>query len=141
MNQAQYKSHSFYLTDSLLPLNPYHNRRQDGGLLLLVSPALKNQCSISYKSRFSLVVTIQPSNKKIAFVYFPPSLDDQIIKTELSKTIHFINLWDQMEFILLSSMYYQDQINLNSLFLPFFNSLQQPLSFQVAGAPVIYIYL
>lgn len=88
MNQAQYKSHSFYLTESLLPLNPYHNRRQDGGLLLLVSPALKNQCSISYKSRFSLVVTIQPSNKKIAFVYFPPSLDDQIIKTELSKIGH-----------------------------------------------------
>lgn len=88
MNQAQYKSHSFYLTESLPPLTSYYNRRQDGGLLLLVSPALKNQCSISYKSSFSLVITIQPSNKKIAFVYFPPSLDDQIIKTELSKIGH-----------------------------------------------------
>jgi hypothetical protein len=84
MNQARYQSHSFYLTESLYPLHPYHNRRQDGGLLLLVSPALKNQCMISYKSRYSLVVTIKPSNKKIAFVYFPPSLDDQTIEYELT---------------------------------------------------------
>lgn len=82
-NKQRYDSNSFFLTDSLYPSNPHYNRRQDGGLLIFASPTIKQKCTISYKSRYSIVVEIAPSKTKIAFVYYPPSLTNQEIATDL----------------------------------------------------------
>ena len=82
-NKQRYDSNSFFLTDSLYPLNPFHNRRQDGGLLIFASPSIKQQCTITHKSRYSIVIEIAPSKTKIAFVYYPPSLTNQEISADL----------------------------------------------------------
>jgi hypothetical protein len=82
-NKQRYNSNSFFLTDSLYPLNPHHNRRQDGGLLIFASPSIKQYCTTIYKSRYSIVIEIAPSKTKIAFVYYPPSLTNQEISTDL----------------------------------------------------------
>lgn len=82
-NKQRYDSNSFFLTDSLYPLNPHHNRRQDGGLLIFASPSIKQQCTVIFKSRYSIVIEIAPSKTKIAFVYYPPSLTTQDISTNL----------------------------------------------------------
>jgi hypothetical protein len=83
MRMDQYRSHSFFLSDSLFPTNPHLNRRQDGGLLLFASPSIKDCCKITHRSRYSLVVDINTSGKRICFVYYPPSLDDTIISKDL----------------------------------------------------------
>ena len=92
MNMHQYQSHSFYISDSTYPINPHFNRRQDGGLFLFASPSIKDNCTVIHRSQYSIVVNIQPSNKRICFVYFPPSLSDNVIANEL-KVIGKIDLF------------------------------------------------
>jgi len=77
----QYISDPFYLTESTYPENPHPNRRQDGGLLALCHPSLKNKITIFYCSRYIIGLTIY--GIRIAFVYFPPSLSNVEITYEL----------------------------------------------------------
>ena len=84
-NRPTYLSNSFLFAESLFPENPHLNRRQDGGLLILINPQLRSNFSLSYRSRYSLVIRHEMSETTLAFSYFPPSLSDTDITTELAK--------------------------------------------------------
>jgi hypothetical protein len=88
LNQHRYKSHSFYLQESI-PLDKTHTtRRQDGGLLLLASPTLTNLISITSVTQYSITIKMTNSNERIAFVYYPPSLSTDSIQSDLQAIGH-----------------------------------------------------
>ena len=82
-NRSTYQSNSFFLDESLYPNQPHLNRRQDGGLLILINPLIRTNYSITYKSRYSLAVQDLSTSTIIAFTYLPPSLDADTVLTEL----------------------------------------------------------
>ena len=83
-NRSTYLGNSFLLAESDYPNQPHHTRRQDGGLILLISPSQRSNITLTYRSRYSFVIEHGPSNAKIAFTYLPPSLSDEEIHIELS---------------------------------------------------------
>ena len=83
LNQHRYKSHSFYLEESTPSKNSISTRRQNGGLLLLASPTIANLISATSVTQYSITIEIINSNERLAFVYFPPSLSNDIIQLEL----------------------------------------------------------
>ena len=83
LNRNKYKSHSFYYQESTYYANNYTNRRHDGGLLLLVSPTISNQISITSTTKYSININLKNTNKNLSFVYFPPSLSNSTIQNEL----------------------------------------------------------
>lgn len=83
LNQHRYKSHSFYLQESIPSNNTHTTRRQNGGLLLLASPTIANLISITSVTQYSITITMTNSDERIGFVYFPPSLSNNIIQLEL----------------------------------------------------------
>jgi hypothetical protein len=85
LNRNKYKSHSFYLQESSYTNNPSTNRRQDGGLLLLASPSISKNITITYTSKYSIKIQIINSKQLLAFVYFPPSLSEDLVSDELAK--------------------------------------------------------
>lgn len=85
LNRNKYKSHSFYLEESIYPNNPSTTRRQDGGLLLLASPSISRNISVIYTSKYSIKIQIINSKQIFVFVYFPPSLTDDLVFAELTK--------------------------------------------------------
>ena len=88
LNRTHYTNHPFYLTESLYPTNPHINRRQDGGLVILASPSISNNITITSSSQYSISLRINDSNKILTFVYFPPSLSDSILQNELTLIGH-----------------------------------------------------
>lgn len=83
MNRNKYQNHSFFYAESHYPTTPSLNRRQDGGLLMLISPPLKTKITILYISQYSLKIKINDSNQILLFTYLPPSLSDVLITQEL----------------------------------------------------------
>lgn len=83
LNQHRYKSHSFYLKESTPPNNTHTTRRQNGGLLLLASPIIAKLISITSVTQYSININMTNTNERISFVYFPPSLSNDIIQQEL----------------------------------------------------------
>ncbi len=83
LNRTRYQSHSFFLAESTYPQYPHINRRQDGGLILLSSPEISKNISILHTSTYIIKIKILTTNQTIAFVYFPPSLSDTQLTSEL----------------------------------------------------------
>lgn len=84
LNRTRYLSHSFFLAESTYPQHPHINRRQDGGLILLASPEISKKIFILHISTYIIKIKILTTNQTIAFVYFPPSLSDTQLITELN---------------------------------------------------------
>lgn len=82
LNQNRYKSHSFYLQESIPSINT-STRRQNGGLLLIASPTMADHISVTSVTQYSITIKIINSDERLAFVYFPPSLSNDIIQLEL----------------------------------------------------------
>ena len=83
-NRHTYLANSFLFAESEFPDQPHLNRRQDGGLIILIHPSHRNNFNLIYQSRFSLVIEHISSATNIAFVYLPPSLLPEQITTELA---------------------------------------------------------
>jgi hypothetical protein len=81
LNRNQYLSNSFYLGESSYSEPKFYGRRRDGGLVAFISPSIRESTSIFYKSEY--ILGIIHGSLKIGFVYFPPSLDNEVIKQEL----------------------------------------------------------
>lgn len=88
MNRTRYLTNSFYYTESIHPIQTSTTRRQDGGLLMLTNPSLKQNISLLYNSKYSIKIKLLSSNQTLAFVYFPPSLSNESISNELNKLGH-----------------------------------------------------
>ena len=85
MNRTRYLSNSFYYTESIYPTQTSTSRRHDGGLLMLTSPFIKQNISLLYNSKYSIKIKLLSSNQTLAFIYFPPSLSNEVIANELNK--------------------------------------------------------
>ena len=82
-NRNLYLSNSFYLTESIYPKNPHQNRRQDGGLVVFTHPDYRQHLNIKLISRYCISLSL--SNTSFCFAYFPPSLNDSELSSELMK--------------------------------------------------------
>ena len=82
-NRTTYLSNSFFFAESSYPSQPHLNRRQDGGLIILMHPSQRSHFTLTYKSRYSLVIQHTASTEKLAFIYFPPSLSSNEVTKEL----------------------------------------------------------
>jgi hypothetical protein len=86
----QLSTHPFFMVSSPRPPKAILASRNTAGLAILVSQDIRHLCSIVYKHNYCLVMDV--SGYKIAFVYFPPSLDDSIVKTILKEIPYSVSL-------------------------------------------------
>ena len=82
-NRNLYLYNSFYLTESAYPKNPHQNRRQDGGLVVFAHPDYRQLLNIQLISRYYISLSLK--NTSFCFAYFPPSLSDSELSSELTK--------------------------------------------------------
>ena len=81
-NRALYQSNSFFVAESHYPTNPHQFRRQDGGLVALAHPDYRQIITINLISHYCISLSLP--NISLGFVYFPPSLCDAQVSSELT---------------------------------------------------------
>lgn len=75
--------HNFVKTSSLFPANYFVNRRQDGGLCLLIHPSLSHMVQVIKNDEFFITFSI--FNTIVTGIYLPPKLTDEDVNDILSR--------------------------------------------------------